>query len=107
MAFTSTYLDNTYKSIFTSTDNNAITAIYFCNISTVPVTISVCAVPRNQLPDLLNTIYYEIPIAPKDTFVLDTERLILEHGDALFAIIPINFTPMVTRVIATVSTIGI
>lgn len=107
MAITSTFLSNVTASIFTSEGSNAVTAAYFCNTGERIAYLTVHAVPKNQVASNVNIIYYQVPINVQDTYILDTEKIILEDGDGLFATISYNYFASNTRVIATVSTIGI
>lgn len=108
MALTSTQLTSLFTSIFTSTNDSAITVLYLCNTSSNPVFITVCLVPRlDTANEQVNAIYYNLPIAAYDTYVIDTEKIILEHGDSIQAKINTGFISGVTKVIATVSTIAI
>jgi|DEB19_MinimDraft_3_1074340.scaffolds.fasta_scaffold01828_4 hypothetical protein len=107
MAITSTVLTNLNTSIFTSDGSNAVTTAYFCNTGERIAYLTVHAVPKTFSPGPTNIIYYQIPIAVKDTYVIDTEKLVLEDGDRIFATIDYNYFAGNTQVIATVSTIGI
>lgn len=106
MAITSTSLNNTTASIFTSDGSNAVTTMYFCNTGQQIAYVTVHMVPKTFSPGPNNIIYYELPIAVKDTYVLDTEKLILEDGDIIYAVLGVNYHASNTAVIATVSTIG-
>lgn len=107
MAITSTFLSNVTVSIFTSEGSNAVTSAYFCNTGDRIAYLTVHAVPKNQVADDNNIIYYQVPINLQDTYILDTEKIILEDGDGLFATIEHNWSSDDSKVIATVSTIGI
>lgn len=85
MAFTSTILESNAKSIYTSDGSNAITTMYFCNPSDVTVQFNIYAVPNGEYPDGNKIIYCEVPLTAKDTYIIDTEKLVLESGDSLFA----------------------
>lgn len=108
MALTSTQLTNNFISIYTSTNDSAVTVVYLCNASSDPVFITICLVPRlDTANDQTNVIYYNIPIASNDTYIIDTEKIVLEHGDSIQARIQSGYIAGVTRVIATVSSISI
>lgn len=106
MAITSTLLNNTNASIFTSDGSNAVTTMYFCNTGLQIAYLTMHVVPKNFVPGPTNIVYYEVPIAVKDTYVVDTEKLILEDGDKIYAVLGVNYHASNTAVIATVSTIG-
>lgn len=107
MAIKSTRVTNEQPSIFTSQGSSAVTSVYFCNAGDQIAYLTVHAVPKADIPTNQNTIYYRLPIAINDTFIMDTERLILEDGDAIHANLEVNFDAGVSWVVATVSTIGI
>jgi hypothetical protein len=85
MALTSTVLTTTAASVFTSNGENAITAIYLCNTGDTAVQFNMHAVPNGTAADDRNLIYYKVPLASKDTYVIDTEKLILQDLDSLQA----------------------
>ncbi len=72
--------------IFTATSQVAITTIIFCNTTgATPATLDVYAVPYGSNAVPTTQIMKSVSIPPTETFVLDTERLILENGDKIFA----------------------
>jgi len=85
MAFTSTILDVSPKSIFTSNGNNAITTMYICNTGNIEIQFNIYAIPAGSPVNDNRVIYYRVPLTSQDTYVIDSEKLILENGDALFA----------------------
>lgn len=107
MAITNTSLDANNNSIFTSVGSNAVTTMYFCNTGQQVAYLTVHIVPKTFSPIATNIVYYNIPIAVADTYVVDTEKLILEDGDKITAILGVNYNVGNTSVVATVSTIGI
>jgi len=86
MALSNTLINTTAKSIYTSNGNNAIVTVYFCNFGLNPVTFTVHAVPFGSTPDLNNLIYSNVNLTSNDTYVWDSEKLILSDGDALWAL---------------------
>lgn len=107
MALTSTNVTNILPSIYTSDGSSAITTVYFCNTGDQIAYLTVHAVGKFDMPTDQNIIYYRLPIAINDTFIMDTEKIILEDGDSLFANLEVNYAPGSTKVVCTVSTIGI
>lgn len=70
----------------TTSTQAAITTMIFCNTDAVTDTsVDVYVVPfgKNATPG--TQIMKELSLAATETFVLDTERLILEGGDAIYA----------------------
>lgn len=106
MALTSSTISNTATSIFTSVGSSVVTAAYFCNSGSFPVLLTVHAVPSGNSATVDNAIYYQIPLTINDTYVLDSEKLVLDDGDSLHAVINLTANANV-RVVATVSTIGV
>jgi hypothetical protein len=109
MSLKSTVLTDVPTLIYQSNGCSAVTTIYFCNASSVTIQFDVYAVPRPLVPDLTNLIYHQIPLHCNDTYVLDTEKLVLEHGDALYAkvLVPAGEVIANLKVISTVSAIGV
>lgn len=85
MALTSTVLTTSTASVFTSNGENAVTAIYLCNTGDTAVQFNMHAVPNGTMANSTNLIYYQVPLAGKDTYVIDSEKLILENLDSLQA----------------------
>lgn len=87
MAIQSTYLTSTsITQVFSATAQTAITTAIFCNVNTVTdVTINVFAVPSGGAALPQTQIMKEVPLTGGDTFVLDTERLVLEQNDSIWA----------------------
>lgn len=97
MAFKSTILDIYPKSVFTSNGNNAITTMYVCNTGNIEVQFNIYAVPASTAVTEEKLIYYRVPLTTKDTYVIDSEKLVLEHGDSIHAEI---IDPYSTRVVS-------
>ena len=102
MSIKNTLLTTAATTILRSELTNAVTAMYFCNTSSGPQTFSVYALPAGEVADISNVIYYNIQISPTDTFVLDTERLILDDGDSIVAI-----ATQSNVIVATISYVGV
>lgn len=71
--------------IYTSTNTTAITNVYFCNYSASTVTVDVYLVPSGGSASNSTIIYKAISISASNTFVMDTEKLILSNGDSIRA----------------------
>lgn len=102
MSIKSTTLDVTATNIYTSNGVSALTTVYFCNTSPGVLTFNVYAVPSGLSADQTNIMYYALQIAPSDTYVLDTEKLILDNGDSIVANATIGGS-----IVSTVSYVGI
>lgn len=108
MALTNTSLTDIFSSVYTSTGDSAVTVIYICNTSSITVFVTVCLVPRPQIvDDQQHAIYYNIPVAANDTYIIDSEKIILEHGDSIQIRVNSGYIFGTTRIIASVSSIAI
>jgi hypothetical protein len=105
MAINNATLLITPASIFTSSNltGDAVTTMYFCNVSETSQTISLYAVISGAVPDgTINIIYKNKTIVAGDTYIVDLEKLILNQGDAIFA-----SAGGLNSVVATISTVSI
>jgi hypothetical protein len=71
------------STVYTSTGNSAITTAYLCNTSNSTVTANVYVVPSGATANVANQIMSQIPIAGYDTYIMETERLLMNNGDTL------------------------
>lgn len=72
--------------VYVSSGSSAITAIYLCNIDSTARTFDVYVCPTgNTVTPLSTRIYSGIQIQAGDTYVIDSEKLILGSGDMLKA----------------------
>lgn len=85
MSIRNSVLAVTPTTIYTSVGQTAATLIYFCNRSLSAITFTVHVLPAGSLVSPVNMIYYDVQLAPTDTYILDTERLILDHDDSIVA----------------------
>jgi hypothetical protein len=76
--------------VFLADGQQAITTMIFCNVTTQTNTVRVYAVPFGSNASVLTQILYDVEIPPTETFVMDTERLVLEDNDSIFALSAIN-----------------
>ena len=96
MALSNTLINTTVKQIYSSDGNKAIITAYFCNFGLNPITFSVYAVPAGSTPDLTTMIYSNVNITSNDTYVWDSEKLILGDGDAIWAVANVDDVVAVT-----------
>ena len=72
--------------VYVSSGSSAITAIYLCNIDSTARTFDVYVCPSGTVLTTVNTrIYSSIQLQAGDTYVIDSEKLILGNGDMLKA----------------------
>ena len=89
--------------VYVSTGSSAITAMYLCNIDSTARTFSIFVCPAGMSVTQANTrIYSDIQIQSGDTYVVDSEKLILSSGDMIKA-----NTSGTSAIAMTVSFIGI
>ena len=73
--------------IYASVGNTAVTTIYLCNALNSAVTVNLFCVAggANVANPSRNLLYSNLQIAPNDTYIIDSERLLLGQGDHLRA----------------------
>jgi len=79
---------STAQEVFLSTGNNAITALYICNMTAGVIHFTLQLSPLGAAPTAVNTIYFEVAVTPGDTYVIDSEKLILSNTDKIFITVP-------------------
>ena len=76
----------TTTQVFLASGQQAITTMIFCNTdSLTDATIDVYVVPYGSNASAGTQIMKSLSLPATETFVLDTERLILESNDAVYA----------------------
>jgi len=111
MAITQTRIDGSAEqlgtAVFTATADTAVTTIHLCNIaSAADASVNIYLLPSDgstTTPTVNNKIYNQLTIQAKDTYIIDTEKMILANGDKIFIEIPDSSG----EIIATISTIGL
>jgi hypothetical protein len=110
MAITQTRIDGSAEhlanAVFTATADTAVTTIHICNITASNATVNVYLLPSDgstTTPTENNKLYSVLTISANDTYIIDTEKLILENGDKIFIELPDSSG----QVVATISTIGL
>lgn len=102
MALARATLTTGAANVYVSSGNSAVTTMYLCNYSGSDATASVYLVPSAGSAGNSNIIYKTLPIPAGDTFVIDTERLVLSNGDMLQALASAG-----TSITMTVSYVGV
>ena len=91
------------QSVYVSDGDNDITTMYLCNTDTTARTFDVYVVPSgNTLTTLSHRVYSGIQLQTGDTYVIESEKLILQDGDSIRA-----NTDASNAISVTVSHIGI
>jgi hypothetical protein len=94
---------NTASAAFTASADTAVTVIYITNKSASDGNVNVYVVPSAGSVSENFKIYNNMLIPAQDTYILDTEKLILESGDKIY----IEAPDSAAQFNATISTIGL
>jgi hypothetical protein len=72
--------------VYVSSGSSAITAMYLCNVDTTARTFDIYVCPSGTIETPVSTrIYSSVQIQAGDTYVVDSEKLILSSGDMIRA----------------------
>ena len=98
MAITNNFIDATFTTLYTSTGDTAITSMIFCNyadtdnivgagnvLTDADTFLDLHVVPNGGSASDENKILHQLKIPGGETFIMDTERLVLENGDTIVA----------------------
>jgi hypothetical protein len=75
---------NTPVVIYTSVNVTCNTVVYFCNTSTATVVVDVYVGPGASTPPSAGIIYKALSINATDTYMMSTERLMMNNNDKLW-----------------------
>ena len=92
--------------VFQASADTAVTTIHLCNITSNDATINIYLLPSDgstTTPTEANKLYNTLTIQGTDTYVIDTEKMILTNGDKIYVESPDSSS----SVVATISTIGL
>ena len=92
--------------IFEATADTAVTSIHMCNITSSNATINIYLLPEDgstTAPTEENKIYNTLTIKATDSYIIDTEKMILGNGDKIY----VQNVDSSGQVIVTISTIGL
>lgn len=102
MAITNTRITSTgTTTVFTASGQQAITVMYLTNTSGSTITIDVYAVKNGATPTTSNCIYYQLQLTANDTYVVSTEKLILDNGD--YMVVQASVSNSITVTVSSVS----
>ena len=88
---------------FAATADTAVTAMYITNKSSADGNVDIYVVPSGDTVGENYKIYNNLLIPAEDTYVIDSEKLILENGDKIYIAAPDSSA----QFNATISTIGL
>ncbi len=94
---------STSTAAYTAAGDVAVTVIYICNTSATVGDVDVYLVPNGQSVGSQHLIYKNLIIRSNDTYIIDSEKLILGTGDKIYIAAPDSAGEFT----ATISTIGI
>ena len=94
---------NTSTAAFTASADTAVTVIYVTNKSASDGNVNIYLVPTGDTVGENFKIYNNLLIPAQDTYIVDTEKLILESGDKIY----IEAPDSAAQFNATISTIGL
>ena len=83
MAITQTQVGTSATTVYTSTNTTAITCMFFMNDNASARTLTVHVVKNGASASTLNTIVKTINIDGADSYVINTEKLVLDNGDTV------------------------
>ena len=92
--------------VFAATADTAVTSIHMCNITGADAVVDIFLLPNDgstTVPTENNKIYNSLTIQASDSYIIDTEKMILSNGDKIF----VQNADSTGQVIVTVSTIGL
>ena len=92
--------------VFAATADTAVTSIHLCNITNSDAVVDIYLLPNDgstTVPTENNKLYNALTIAATDSYIIDTEKMILSNGDKLYVQCPDS----TGQIIVTVSTIGL
>lgn len=101
MAISNTAVLASNTTIYTSTNDSAITVLYLCNTNASARTVDIHFVPSGGSVGVTTQVYDQVTIQPDDTYILDTEKVVFSNGDF------INVVADGTGVTATVSYVSL
>ena len=91
---------------FAATADTAVTSIHLCNITNSDAVIDIYLLPNDgstTVPTENNKLYNSLTIQATDSYIIDTEKMILANGDKIY----VQNADSTGQVIVTISTIGL
>ena len=88
---------------FTASADTAVTVIYITNKSETDGTVDVYVTPNGASVSENHLVYTQLTVKARDTYIIDTEKMILENGAKIYIVAPDS----AAQFNATISTIGL
>lgn len=102
MSITQETVTTSGATLYTSSGASAITAVFFMNNHTGVVVLNIHVVKSGETAAASNKIIKNLSLPADDSYVIDTEKLILDNGDFLYATADVD-----SVVYSTISHIGV
>lgn len=83
MSIINANLTSSVSTLYTSSGNSAMVVAYFCNYGNATQVLNVYTVPSGASANVINKIYSNVTITAGDTFILDSEKILLSNGDSI------------------------
>ena len=93
----------TGSAAFTAGADTAVTVIYITNKTDNDGTVDVYVTPNGVSVSANHLVYSQLTIKARDTYIIDTEKMILETGAKIYVVAPDS----AAQFNATISTIGL
>jgi len=93
----------TGSAAFTASADTAVTVIYITNKTDGDGTVDVYVVPNGDSVSANHLVYSQLSVQARDTYIIDTEKMILETGAKIYIAAPDS----AAQFNATISTIGL
>jgi len=93
----------TGSAAFTASADTAVTVIYITNKSNTDGTVDVYVTPNGASVSENHLVYTQLSVKARDTYIIDTEKMILESGAKIYVVAPDS----AAQFNATISTIGL
>ena len=93
----------TGSAAFTASADTAVTVIYLTNKTDGDGTVDIYVTPNGVSVSANHLVYSQLTIKARDTYVIDTEKMILETGAKIYIASPDS----AAQFNATISTIGL
>ena len=103
MAITNFQVGSSVTAAFTASADTAVTVIYITNKTDGAGTVDVYITPNGVSATANHLVYSQLSIQARDTYVIDTEKTILETGAKIW----ISAPDSAAQFNATISTIGL
>jgi len=88
---------------FEATADTAVTVIYITNKTDGDGTVDIYVVPNGASVSANHLVYSQLTVQARDTYIIDTEKMILETGAKIYIAAPDS----AAQFNATISTIGL